>query len=289
MRKNVRVKTAMLMILVMAVLSACGGNDKVDTLPLPTAMAETEVPETVAEPKTETTVTAETEEFVATVQETTEMADEEPVTESRGDAETEEFVTEECAVGDDETVQETTEMADEEPVTESKDETPDKTNIPASVQPETPKESDAGLAETTEIKQEEPEVVHTHSYTASITVNSGCETVGVMTYACSCGDSYTEPIPAAGHAWTTTTGTVYHPSLGHMERTEKKIVTIQCGCGFTTQDNDELDRHCIAEGHEDYPCGCVTKTVYEDNWVVTQEAWEETVTRNVCTVCGLTQ
>lgn len=110
-----------------------------------------------------------------------------------------------------------------------------------------------------------------------------------MAYTCSCGDNYTEPILATGHTWTTTTETVHHPSLGHMERTEKKVITIQCGCGFTTQSDDEFDRHCIAEGHGDYPCGSITKTTYEDNWVVTQEEWDEVVTKTVCTVCGLAQ
>lgn len=261
MRKNVRVKTAVLIILVMLVLSACGGNDKVDTLPLPTAMAETE--NEVLE-----TVVAETttgEEIVGTEESVTEV---------------------------EETTQDMTETESETPITETQGEIvtdADSAVVSDNAQPENPKESDVEPTETKEVKQEEPKVVHTHSYAGNITVSSGCETTGVMTYTCSCGDTYAESVPATGHVWTTTTETVYHPSLGHMERTEKRIVTIQCGCGFTTQDNDELDRHCIAEGHEDYPCGSITKTTYEDNWVVTQEAWEEVVTKNVCAVCGAVQ
>ncbi|MBQ7255861.1 MAG: hypothetical protein IJS31_06440 [Oscillospiraceae bacterium] len=42
---------------------------------------------------------------------------------------------------------------------------------------------------------------HVHSYTASVTTAATCETAGVMTYTCSCGDSYTEPIAALGHDW----------------------------------------------------------------------------------------
>ncbi len=37
--------------------------------------------------------------------------------------------------------------------------------------------------------------VHTHSYTAKVTLPATCATTGVMTYTCECKDSYTEDIP----------------------------------------------------------------------------------------------
>ena len=40
-----------------------------------------------------------------------------------------------------------------------------------------------------------------HVYVEEVTTPTGCETVGEMTYTCQCGDSYTEEIPAAGHAY----------------------------------------------------------------------------------------
>ena len=43
------------------------------------------------------------------------------------------------------------------------------------------------------------ENVHEHSYTGEITTAATCTTAGVMTYTCSCGDSYTEQIAATGH------------------------------------------------------------------------------------------
>ncbi len=49
--------------------------------------------------------------------------------------------------------------------------------------------------------------VHTHSYTGKITKNPTCTEAGTKTFTCSCGDSYTETVPAAGHscgAWTVT-------------------------------------------------------------------------------------
>ncbi|MBQ6889771.1 MAG: hypothetical protein IJN53_01950, partial [Oscillospiraceae bacterium] len=40
---------------------------------------------------------------------------------------------------------------------------------------------------------------HTHSYTSKVTTAATCATAGVRTYTCSCGDSYTEAIPATGN------------------------------------------------------------------------------------------
>ncbi|MBQ6890526.1 MAG: family 43 glycosylhydrolase, partial [Oscillospiraceae bacterium] len=41
--------------------------------------------------------------------------------------------------------------------------------------------------------------VHTHSYSSKVTTAATCATAGVRTYTCSCGDSYTESIPATGN------------------------------------------------------------------------------------------
>ena len=53
-----------------------------------------------------------------------------------------------------------------------------------------------------------PEGAHEHSYTEEVTTEPGCVTEGVKTFTCSCGDSYTEEIPATGHKygdWQTVT------------------------------------------------------------------------------------
>ena len=42
---------------------------------------------------------------------------------------------------------------------------------------------------------------HTHGYTFEITTAATCTTAGVKTYTCSCGDTYTEAIPATGHTY----------------------------------------------------------------------------------------
>ncbi len=41
--------------------------------------------------------------------------------------------------------------------------------------------------------------IHTHSYTSKITTAATCTEDGVKTFTCSCGDKYTEEIPALGH------------------------------------------------------------------------------------------
>ena len=40
---------------------------------------------------------------------------------------------------------------------------------------------------------------HEHSYTKTVISNATCTTAGTVKYTCSCGDSYTETIPATGH------------------------------------------------------------------------------------------
>ncbi|MFW5651746.1 MAG: InlB B-repeat-containing protein [Acetivibrio ethanolgignens] len=47
-----------------------------------------------------------------------------------------------------------------------------------------------------------PEEEHEHSYSDSVTKEPTCTDTGIRTYTCSCGDSYTETIPALGHNYT---------------------------------------------------------------------------------------
>lgn len=102
-----------------------------------------------------------------------------------------------------------------------------------------------------------------------------------------------------GHQWTTTTETVHHPSKGRVVRTERKVIILQCGCGFYTESDDEFQAHRVAalkawEG-DIFRCPCggnevyTTHTEYTDKWVVTDEAYDEVVTKAVCAVCGMIQ
>lgn len=42
---------------------------------------------------------------------------------------------------------------------------------------------------------------HTHRYSSTVTTAPTCTIPGVRTYTCSCGESYTEAVPATGHTW----------------------------------------------------------------------------------------
>ena len=46
-----------------------------------------------------------------------------------------------------------------------------------------------------------PSTPHTHSYSSALTKEPGCETAGIITYSCSCGDSYTKAVEAKGHSF----------------------------------------------------------------------------------------
>ena len=48
---------------------------------------------------------------------------------------------------------------------------------------------------------EPTETHHEHNYTETVTTPATCETDGVKTFACECGDSYDEVITATGHAF----------------------------------------------------------------------------------------
>ena len=59
-------------------------------------------------------------------------------------------------------------------------------------------------------------VPHEHSYTAELTKAATCTEDGIMTYTCSCGDSYTETVKAMGHSYklvSSSPSTCFKPSV----------------------------------------------------------------------------
>ena len=46
------------------------------------------------------------------------------------------------------------------------------------------------------------EIEHEHSYEGMMTTMPTCTEEGIMSYTCSCGDSYTESVAALGHVWS---------------------------------------------------------------------------------------
>ena len=149
---------------------------------------------------------------------------------------------------------------------------------------------------------------HTHNYTATVTKQPTCTAEGVKTFRCSCGDSYTETIPAAGHIFG---AYVYNNDATEAaDGTETAACTI-CGAKDTRTAAGTKIVHvhnytaavtkaatCAEEGVKTYTCSCgssYTETVpviahsfgdyiYNDD-ATTEKDGTKTAT---CSVCGAT-
>ena len=133
---------------------------------------------------------------------------------------------------------------------------------------------------------------HKHSYSASVTKQPTCSSTGTRTYTCSCGDSYTESIPAVDHHWQ------HHDATGHYDKVvdqpawdepiyETRAICYGCGAQFkTTQEALEHTMKDFGDGCDSYYTDNVqTGTIhheatYKDVWVQDSPAYDE------CTNCG---
>ncbi|MCD8107638.1 MAG: InlB B-repeat-containing protein [Oscillospiraceae bacterium] len=115
---------------------------------------------------------------------------------------------------------------------------------------------------------EEPQT-HTHSYTSEVTTEATCTEDGVMTYTCSCGDSYTETIPATGH--TTEIQNAVDATCTEDGYTGDEVCTV---CGETVTAGETIE----ATGHY-YPYTAFT-------WASDYSAASATYT---CRYCGNTE
>lgn len=149
---------------------------------------------------------------------------------------------------------------------------------------------------------------HAHSYTATVTKQPTCTAEGVKTFRCSCGDSYTETIPAAGHVFG---AYVYNNNATEAaDGTETAACTI-CGAKDTRTAAGTKIAHvhnytaavtkaatCAEEGVKTYTCSCGSsyteavpviahsfgEYVYNDD-ATTEKDGTKTAT---CSVCGAT-
>lgn len=81
-------------------------------------------------------------------------------------------------------------------------------------------------------------VPHEHSYTAELTKAATCTEDGIMTYTCSCGDSYTETVKGTGHSYklvSSSPSTCFEPSVS-------KYKCENCGNEITVT-GKETDKH----------------------------------------------
>lgn len=149
---------------------------------------------------------------------------------------------------------------------------------------------------------------HTHNYTATVTKQPTCTAEGVKTFRCSCGDSYTEAISAAGHIFG---AYVYNNDATEAaDGTETAACTI-CGAKDTRTAAGTKIAHvhnytavvtkaatCAEEGVKTYTCSCGSsyteavpviahsfgEYVYNDD-ATTEKDGTKTAT---CSVCGAT-
>ena len=149
---------------------------------------------------------------------------------------------------------------------------------------------------------------HAHSYTATVTKQPTCTAEGVKTFRCSCGDSYTETIPAAGHIFG---AYVYNNDATEAaDGTETAACTI-CGAKDTRTAAGTKIVHvhnytaavtkaatCAEEGVKTYTCSCGSSYteavpviahsfgdyIYNDD-ATTEKDGTRTAT---CSVCGKT-
>ena len=149
---------------------------------------------------------------------------------------------------------------------------------------------------------------HTHSYTATVTKQPTCTAEGVKTFRCSCGDSYTETISAAGHVFG---AYVYNNDATEAaDGTETAACTI-CGAKDTRTAAGTKIAHvhnytaavtkaatCAEEGVKTYTCSCGSSYteavpviahsfgdyIYNDD-ATTEKDGTKTAT---CSVCGKT-
>jgi len=173
-------------------------------------------------------------------------------------------------------------------------------------QPEKPTEP--ATQKPTEKVTEPATQAHAHSYTATVTKQPTCTAEGVKTFRCSCGDSYTEAISAAGHIFG---AYVYNNDATEAaDGTETAACTI-CGAKDTRTAAGTKIAHvhnytaavtkaatCAEEGVKTYTCSCGSSYteavpviahsfgdyIYNDD-ATTEKDGTKTAT---CSVCGAT-
>lgn len=164
--------------------------------------------------------------------------------------------------------------------------------------------SRCGLKDTKTLAKIIPD--HTHKYDSKITKAATCTSDGVKTYTCSCGDKYTETIPATGHNWSSWK-TVKQPtetSEGRDERTcsncnAKESRTLPKLPVHNHRYDSKITKAatCTSDGIKTFTCACgdsYTETIKAtghswSNWVTTKQPTEtsEGKAERACSKCNL--
>ena len=168
-------------------------------------------------------------------------------------------------------------------------------------QPATQAPTQASTTQATQPATTQPTTVHTHSYSVASSTSATCTQAGSVVYSCSCGDSYTETVPATGHNWKPHYTTVHHDAVyddkwvvdfDAWTEPAKYEVHAVCDCGLdfdaAGMSAAEIGTHCEAHALAGESDGWSTKRVMvspevyheeEGHWekVVVSAAWDEDV------------
>lgn len=179
----------------------------------------------------------------------------------------------------------------------------------AATQKQTEKATEKTTEATTKKQTEKTTEAHKHNYTSSVTKASTCTSEGVMTYRCSCGDSYTETIGKTAHSFGSYT--YNNDATESADGTETAVCSV-CGERSTRTAAGTKLAHvhsytesvttaptCTTDGVKTFSCSCgssYTETIpatghqfsdYTYNNDATTSA-DGTKTR-YCLVCGETE
>lgn len=81
---------------------------------------------------------------------------------------------------------------------------------------------------------------HQHQYSSVVTTQPTCTRSGVRTYSCTCGASYTEAVPATGHAWEVVSNKLTQYSSSEGVLLEAGYTIYECSvCGQQYRTDDE--------------------------------------------------
>ena len=137
---------------------------------------------------------------------------------------------------------------------------------------------------TSQSKPSQP--AHTHSYSSSVTTQPTCSKAGVRTYTCSCGDLYTESIPATGnHKWEKQYKTETVPAKTHQENVWKDICN---GCNAQFDDPNDAVEHIMAVFGN--ACSSYRTEIVDTITVIDEpETTKDVYIGSKCSVCGAWQ
>lgn len=98
---------------------------------------------------------------------------------------------------------------------------------------------------------------HTHNYTSKVTKSATCTENGTTVFTCTCGESYTETIPAIGHSYAKTNE---QTSTSTVNGKELKTIVITYTCTNCKDSYSDTRTETVGDTHTHSYTSTVTKT-----------------------------